>query len=398
MRNVFYTVNFGGYDTPKKPCEPGLMDWDFIVLVNKETPREFVEKYKEYGWNAVLCEHMDDNETGSTYWKIMGPCVLEGENFIYIDASINLKVDASSLWQNYMNDEISKECHAAFSPWPYWRGFEAELGRSVLTGHISLDNAKKQLEEYVHLGMIFHQQKVFCGGVCLRKKGELCQQFCDRWWHNYCRFPWRDQPPLMATIVELNASISPFPMNLWRGGPHSEKNSAQKYKERGYSYHWDDYQHIKEHREKIDYCAGLLADSGLVLDFGCGDGVATWALSKTNKVIGVDIEEGALEVAASKTDPEKCQFYKNIPDLEYDGILCMDSLEHIENSPNGTLAYLIVWAYIRKCRNAVITLPAEDAVDEYASRRISDSIMELEGFKKDKKFGDAQVWVRAAIQ
>jgi len=119
----------------------------------------------------------------------------------------------------------------------------------------------------------------------------------------------------------------------------------EKYHKRG-AYHWGNISHnpFKSNsfvKQRYIKCIQLLSDnckSGKVLDVGCGDGAMTYMLFKKGyEASGVDISEKGIELAVEMHSKRQtnCSFYcediANLPDHTYDGLICSDVIEHVED-------------------------------------------------------------------
>jgi 2-polyprenyl-3-methyl-5-hydroxy-6-metoxy-1,4-benzoquinol methylase len=119
----------------------------------------------------------------------------------------------------------------------------------------------------------------------------------------------------------------------------------EKYNKRG-AYHWGNISHnpFKANsfvKQRYMKCMQLLKNnckSGKVLDVGCGDGAMTYMLFKDGyEASGVDISEKGIELAVEMHTKNNtncifhCEDIKNLPSQVYDGLICSDVIEHVEN-------------------------------------------------------------------
>jgi 2-polyprenyl-3-methyl-5-hydroxy-6-metoxy-1,4-benzoquinol methylase/glycosyltransferase involved in cell wall biosynthesis len=95
-----------------------------------------------------------------------------------------------------------------------------------------------------------------------------------------------------------------------------------------------EYEHLPRYRLAQHYCKGKR-----VLDFGCGTGYGTKMLSEiADSVVGLDIDEGALEWARTNHKASNLEFIHSdtlgseLSDGHFDLIVCFEMIEHIEES------------------------------------------------------------------
>jgi len=89
------------------------------------------------------------------------------------------------------------------------------------------------------------------------------------------------------------------------------------------------------YKKRIDFALRFMPKSGLVLDFGCGDGtVAKGVLVKARKVIAIDISEQAIEVAKRFNSHSNIEYFQvAIEDFtwrdKFDTVLMFEIIEHL---------------------------------------------------------------------
>ncbi len=101
---------------------------------------------------------------------------------------------------------------------------------------------------------------------------------------------------------------------------------------------------------KIAYVRKVLGDVGLepgarVLDVACGAGLVALPIAEAGfSVKGIDLAQGAIEIATSRTPPGTDASFTvadaydtREPDAHYDSVLLLDMLEHVER-PRDVLA------------------------------------------------------------
>lgn len=99
-----------------------------------------------------------------------------------------------------------------------------------------------------------------------------------------------------------------------------------KYKERG-AYHWRQYERNPVYRGHVKRVLGWVR-KGLTLDVGAGDGLITFWLKAT----GVEIDKLAVSLAKARgADVRLGSTYDLSKYREYDNVLLLDVLEHLED-------------------------------------------------------------------
>jgi SAM-dependent methyltransferase len=95
---------------------------------------------------------------------------------------------------------------------------------------------------------------------------------------------------------------------------------------------------VAHHLKKYDFA--LAHVRGLTLDVACGVGYgSSYLASATQRVIGVDIDLGALRVAVSRYSSESCHFVRAdatafpLGDGSVDAIVCFEGIEHFPDPP-----------------------------------------------------------------
>ncbi len=119
----------------------------------------------------------------------------------------------------------------------------------------------------------------------------------------------------------------------------------QKYKQRG-AYHWDQISKnpLKSKafvKGRYLKCIELIEKTGelknkIIIDFGCGDGLAYLLWKKGAKVYGVDNSEIAIKYAIEKHKQHKTDCHFELANYEtgfkenfFDFIICTDVIEHV---------------------------------------------------------------------
>lgn len=106
------------------------------------------------------------------------------------------------------------------------------------------------------------------------------------------------------------------------------------------SYTWrHDPRHLLFSFSRYKFCAKMLAGKKTVYEAGCGDGMGVAILmQELDSYLGVDLEPALIEQCkAHYTNEENIDFVqmdltKDSPGKTYDACICLDVIEHIEES------------------------------------------------------------------
>ncbi|MEW6163749.1 MAG: class I SAM-dependent methyltransferase [Pseudomonadota bacterium] len=125
-----------------------------------------------------------------------------------------------------------------------------------------------------------------------------------------------------------------------------------KYGSRGEGYHWDLISNnplrksafvVGRYAKSIELLRMRLGklDGMSVMDFGCGDGAFSWALTRAGaRVTGVDSSDVAIAYAQRRHGAlaTHAQFYcencyeTHFPDASFDGLVSTDVIEHVQHT------------------------------------------------------------------
>lgn len=99
--------------------------------------------------------------------------------------------------------------------------------------------------------------------------------------------------------------------------------------------HWSEKRLLLYYKRYLD-AGKQLKDAKLVLDFGCGSGYGVEILSDyAEKVVGYDIDPKAVEYANEfHKISSTITFTDKMPSDMFDGIVAIESIEHVEDVPS----------------------------------------------------------------
>jgi len=343
---LIYSVSLGGVDSVFDPPDTGHRSimftdrptkWPEYHIVNTGAPRKTVREIKTtpplYGEDIVI--YADANVDWSTV------DIKAIDKFIKSDKSIGLVPH-----QHFatLSDELRAMSHISD---PTRKRYDIPKIADSVAGHEHL--------------------RLYQGGFVAFKNTYTARRFAAEWNRLIDeQGHYRDQVALAKTAAMFMDSI--YELAQFSTFPHRyiKEDMDDKYKKLGNDYHWRDiergeYSHVDRILKAIKY---MPKTGNTVVDFGCGDGVATSLMAKEyDDVIGVEILDGPREVTKQKV-PNASVFGKWEPSGKYD-LFLIDVLEHVDDEHIDNVSSLI-----RNADNLVISFP-HNGMDDYAVRDIS---------------------------